>query len=150
MLMSSDTARRRGQVLAILGEGRLECGDVPGAQREFEKISQDYDKTPDPLAIAQAQRGLGRVALMQGAADKALGLLKHAREEFKRLNRVQEEARTALYQAIALWQLGERKRACTELEQAQARFVAMKMRADRDAKRAERLLRELGAASRSQ
>ena len=38
----------------------------------------------------------------------------------------------------------------SELPGFKARFVAMKMRADRDAKRAERLLRELGAASRSQ
>ena len=148
MLNSSGNAQLRGWVLAILGEGRLECGDAPGAQREFDRIIQNYDEAHHPLAVAHAWRGLGRVALMRGAATDALGLFERARAGFERL-RAQEAARTALYQAMALRQLGESQRASAVLEQAREQFIAMRMRADRDAERAERLLCELHAASQS-
>jgi tetratricopeptide (TPR) repeat protein len=146
MLNSSGNTLLRGWVLAILGEGRLECGDAPGAQREFDRIIQNYDEAHHPLAVAHAWRGLGRVALMRGAATDALGLLERARAGFERL-RAQEAARTALYQAMALRQLGESQRASAVLEQAREQFIAMPMRAERDAERAERLLCELYAAS---
>ena len=148
MLNSSGNAQLRGWVLAILGEGRLECGDAPGAQREFDRIIQNYDEAHHPVAVAHAWRGLGRVALMRGAATDALGLFERARAGFERL-RAQEAARTALYQAMALRQLGESQRAGAVLEQAREQFIAMPMRAGRDAERAERLLRELYAASQS-
>ena len=148
MLKGSGNAQLRGWVLAILGEGRLECGDGPGAQREFDRIIQNYDEAHHPLAVAHAWRGLGRVALMQGAATDALGLFERACAGFERL-RAQEAARTALYQAMAFRQLGESQRASDVLEQAREQFIAMRMRADRDAERAERLLGELYAASQS-
>jgi tetratricopeptide (TPR) repeat protein len=38
MLGASGNAMLRGQVLVILGEGRLECGDALGARREFDRV----------------------------------------------------------------------------------------------------------------
>jgi tetratricopeptide (TPR) repeat protein len=133
MLSHSGNAQLRGWVLAILGEARLECGDTLGAQREFDRIMQNYDEAHHPLAVAHAWRGLGRIALIQGRATDALGLLERSRTGFERLKRAQEAARTAPYQAIALRQLGDSQRAYTVLEQAREQFVAVRMRADWDA-----------------
>ncbi len=148
LLSEPGNAVLRGQVQVVLGEARLECGDALGAQREFNRILQDYDEAQHPLAVAQAWRGLGRVALMMGAPDEALGILDRAFAGFGRLQRAQEAGRTALYRAIALRQLGETQRARSELERTREQFVSIRMRANRDAERAERLLRELSPAPR--
>jgi tetratricopeptide (TPR) repeat protein len=147
MLGASGNAMLRGQVLVILGEGRLECGDARGAQGEFDRVLEDYEEAQHPLAIAQAWRGLGRVALLMGTPDEALGLFDRALAGFERLQHAQEAARTVLYRAIALRQLGQTQRARSELEQTREQFVSIRMRARRDAERAERLLRELSAAA---
>jgi tetratricopeptide (TPR) repeat protein len=148
MLSDSGNAVVRGQVLVVLGEARLGCGDALGAQREFERVLQNYEEAQHPLAVAHAWRGLGRVALMTGAPEEALGLLDRALSGFGRLKRAQEAARTARYRAIALGQLGETQRARSELERTREQLVSMRMRADRDAERAEQLLRELLAVPR--
>jgi tetratricopeptide (TPR) repeat protein len=145
-LSTSGSAMLRGQVLVILGEARLEDGDAVGARQEFDRVIRDYEEARHPLAVAQAWRGLGRVAVLMGKADEALGLFDRALAGFERLQRVQEGARTGLYRAIALRQLGENQRARSELEQTREQFISIRMRARRDAERAERLLRELSAA----
>jgi predicted ATPase len=149
MLSESGNAALRAQVRVVLSEARLECGDAIGAQREFTSILQDYDEAQHPLAVAQAWRGLGRVALMMGAPDEALGRLDRAFAGFERLQRVQEAGRTALYRALALRQLGQTQRARSELERTREQFISIRMRANRDAEHAEQLLRELSAAPRS-
>jgi hypothetical protein len=82
-----------------------------------------------------------------GTPDEALGLFDRALAGFERLQHAQEAARTVLYRAIAFRQLGETQRARSELEQTREQFVSIRMRARRDAERAERLLRELSAAA---
>jgi len=133
----------RGVVLAVLGEGRLECGDAAGALRIFDTLLHDYDEQYSPLVVAFAWRGRGRVALMRRAWAEALKYLERALQGFERLQRTQEAARTGFYRAIALHQMGEHHQAQTALEHVREQFVSIRMRAGRDAERAERLLREL-------
>ena len=96
-----------------------------------------------PLALAGAHRGMGRIALLQGSDSEAFNQLSHAKEIFVQLKRTQEEARTSLHLAEALARLGDRSRACAELERAHKWFVSM--HAKRDAERAERLLQEFSS-----
>jgi hypothetical protein len=96
-----------------------------------------------PLALAGAQRGMGRIALLQGSDSEAFDQLSHAKEMFVQLKRTQEEARTSLHLAEALARLGDRTRACAELERAHQWFVSM--HAKRDAERAEKLLQEFSS-----
>jgi predicted ATPase len=132
----------RGLARVVLGEAYLALGDVDAARDAFEQGLREHDDTPHPLAAAGAWRGLGRVALLEGRPAGALPWLQRALETFAALTRAQEAARTELYRAEALWGLGETERARTVLEQALARFVAM--RADRDVDRTAALLRRLG------
>ncbi|HEV8674892.1 MAG TPA: adenylate/guanylate cyclase domain-containing protein [Methylomirabilota bacterium] len=143
-LGDSGNALLRGLILVVLGETRLACGETAAATALFERVRDEYDEARHPLALAGAWRGLGRVGLARGTPAEALPLLDRALEAFERLTRAQEAARTLLYRAEALWQLGQPDRACADLEAALARFVAM--RADRDVRRVERLLRELAGA----
>jgi class 3 adenylate cyclase/predicted ATPase len=141
-LGDSANAVLRGLVLVVLGEARLACNDAAAARAVLNRVLGEYDEARHPLAVAGAWRGLGRLALLRGRPGEALPLLDRALAAFERLKRVQEAARTALYRAEALWQLGDTPRACADLESALSRFAAM--RADRDVKRVERLLRDLG------
>ncbi|HEV8307790.1 MAG TPA: adenylate/guanylate cyclase domain-containing protein [Methylomirabilota bacterium] len=140
-LSGSGNVLLRGLVLVVLGEARLLTGDLPGARVAFDDVVAAHDEARHPLAVAGAWRGLGRLALSTGAAGEALALLDRALEAFEGLQRAQEAARTAVYRAEALWQAGDRERARVELGRAHERFAAM--RAERDAERVERLLRDL-------
>jgi tetratricopeptide (TPR) repeat protein len=131
----------RGLVQVILGEAYLLCRDIKSAQDTFSRVIEEHCEEVHPLAIAGAHRGMGRVALFQGSDSEALSHLSHAKDIFIQLKRTQEEARTSLHLAEALARLGDRRRACTELEGARKSFVSM--HAKRDAERAERLLQDL-------
>jgi tetratricopeptide (TPR) repeat protein len=146
MSRRSGHAGLQAQIQAWLGAGRLECGDVQGAEEVFKAILHDYDEEHQPVAIALACRGLGRVALMQGRPDTALDWLERAQAGFERLAWAQETARTALYQALALRHRGEVQAARIALERAREQFISKRMQANRDAERTEQLLRELDAA----
>jgi hypothetical protein len=135
----------RGLVQVVFGEAYLQCEDTKNAQDTFNRVMEEHCEEDHPLAVAGARRGLGRVALTQGSHDEAFGHLSKAKEIFVRLKRTQEEARTSLHLAEALARLGDRNRACTELEGARKRFVSM--HAKRDAERAERLLQEFSTPS---
>ncbi len=143
-LGASGNAVLRGLVLIVLGEAHLAAGEVRAAQAAFDQVLREYDEAHHPLAVAGAARGVGRLALARGRPADALPWLDRAVATYERLKRAQEAARTTLYRAEALWRLGERPRACADLEGALARFVAM--RADRDVARVERLIRELAIA----
>lgn len=131
----------RALVCVALGEAQLASGRVAEARATFDGVLREYPEATHPLAVAGARRGLGRVALAEGRAADAVGLLGHAQEALERLNRAQEAARTALYRAEALARAGQVALARVELERARARLVAM--RAEQDAGRADRLLRDL-------
>jgi hypothetical protein len=131
----------RGLVQVILGEAYLQCRDIKSAQDTFSRVIEEHCEEVHPLAIAGAHRGMGRVALFQGSDSEALSHLSHAKDIFIQLKRTQEEARTSVHLAEALARLGDRRRACTELEGARKSFVSMHAR--RDAERAERLLLDL-------
>jgi hypothetical protein len=119
----------RGLVLAVLGEGRLECGDVVGSQQAFDTILHNYDEMHSPLVVAYAWRGRGRVALMRRAPTEALDFLERALQGFERLKRTQEAARTFVYQAVALQYVGKSSQAYAALERAREQFVSIRMRA---------------------
>jgi hypothetical protein len=129
-----------------LGEAYLQCKEMKSAQETFSRVMEEHCEEAHPLAVAGAHRGLGRVALTQGANSEAFGHLSRAKEIFVRLKRTQEEARTSLHLAEALARLGDQSRACSELEGARKCFVSM--HAKRDAERAERLLQEFTKSSR--
>jgi tetratricopeptide (TPR) repeat protein len=143
-LADSGNALLQGLLLVVLGEACLARGDATAAQPVLERVLREYDEGRHPLALAGAWRGLGRVALLRGEPAAALPLLDRALEAFERLRRAQEAARTALYRAQALWRLGERDRACADLQEVLGRFVAM--RADRDVAWVQRLMQELSGA----
>jgi adenylate cyclase len=135
----------RDLVQVVLGEAYLQCGDMNRAKDIFSRVMEEKEhcERVHPLALAGAQRGMGRIALLQGSDSEALNQLSHAKEIFVRLKRTQEEARTSLHLAEALARLGDRTRACAELEHAHKWFVSM--HATRDAERAERLLQEFSS-----
>ena len=135
----------RGLVQVVLGEAYLQCRDIKSAQETFSRVMEEHREEVHPLAIAGAHRGMGRVALFQGSDSEAFSHLSHAKEIFVQLKRTQEEARTSLHLAEALARLGDRSRACTELEGARKWFVSM--HAKRDAERAERLLQKFSTPS---
>jgi class 3 adenylate cyclase/predicted ATPase len=144
-LSESGNVLVRGLVQVVLGEAYLQCREMKSAQETFNRVMEEHCEEAHPLAVAGAQRGLGRVALTQGSNSEALGHLSRAKEIFVRLRRTQEEARTSLHLAEALARLGDRRRACTELEGARKCFVSM--HAKRDVERAERLLQEFSPPS---
>ena len=135
----------RGLVEAVLGDGHLLAGEIGEAEKWFGKVLAEFRDSTHPLAVATATRGLGRVAARRGESDIALRHFRQAIAGFERLKRSQEEARTVLEEARVLLSLGDaegaRSRACAALE----RFTAM--RADRDAERARRCLREMEACA---
>ena len=135
----------RNLVQVVLGEAYLQCGDMKRAQEVFSRVMKEKEHCEGvhPLALAGAQRGMGRIALLQGSNSEAFSHLNHAKEIFVQFNRTQEEARTSLHLAEALARLGDRTRACAELERAHKWFISM--HAKRDAERAERLLREFSS-----
>ena len=135
----------RDLVQVVLGEAYLQCGDMNRAKAIFSRVMEEKEhcERVHPLALAGAQRGMGRIALLQGSDSEAFNQLSHAKEIFVQLKRTQEEARTSLYLAEALARLGDRTRACAELERAHKWFVSM--HAKRDAERAERLLQEFSS-----
>ena len=77
----------------VLGEGHLAAGAWDEAERVFRGV---LGSEPPPLAVAGAERGLGRVALARGDAGTALDRLDIAFAAFGRLERKQEAARTLL------------------------------------------------------
>jgi adenylate cyclase len=130
----------RGLVEVVLGEAYLQCKEMKTAQETFSRVMEEHSEEANPLAVAGAHRGLGRVALTQGSTSEAFGHLSRAKEIFVRLRRRQEEARTSVHLAEAFARLGDRSRAFNELEGARKCFVSM--HAKGDAERAERLLQE--------
>ncbi|MFN4088800.1 MAG: tetratricopeptide repeat protein, partial [Alphaproteobacteria bacterium] len=52
----------------VLGEGHLAEGDLDAAERVFRNV---LDDAPPPLAVAGADRGLGRIAAARGDVDHA-------------------------------------------------------------------------------
>ncbi|HHZ82820.1 MAG TPA: hypothetical protein EYN60_02180 [Nitrospirales bacterium] len=92
---------------AVLGDGRLECGDITGAENVFSDVLDEYDEANHPLIYACAKRSLGRVALLQQNYEMACDVLGQAIQTFEQLKRAQEAARTVLYHAEALLRLGE-------------------------------------------
>jgi predicted ATPase len=135
----------RGLVEVVLGEAYLQCKEMKTAQETFSRVMEEYSEEANPLAVAGAHRGLGRVALTQGSTSEAFGHLSRAKEIFVRLRRRQEEARTSVHLAEAFARLGDRSRAFNELEGARKCFVSM--HAKGDAERAERLLQEFRSRS---
>ena len=144
-LGGSGNAVLRGLTLVVLGEAHLECGKERDAETAFMKVLGDHDDAHHPLAVAGAQRGLGRVAFMRGECAEALERLAAGLAGFERLERAQEAARTRLYRGEVLCQLGEIDRARSDVAQARKRFV--EMGADRDVERAEQLMGRLTAAA---
>jgi len=141
-LSDSGNVFLRDLVQVVLGEAYLQCGDMNRAQEIFSRVMEEkeHSERVHPLALAGAHRGMGRIALLQGSDSEAFNQLSHAKEIFVQLKRTQEEARTSLHLAESLARLGDRSRACAELERAHKWFVSM--HAKRDAERAERLLQE--------
>src|SRR5262245_33577387 len=137
----------RDLVQVVLGEAYLQCGDRNKAKEVFSQVIEEkqHSERVHPLVLAGAQRGMGRIALLQGSDGEALNLLSHAKEIFVQFKRTQEEARTSLHLAEALVRLGDRTQACAELERAHKWFVSM--HAKRDAERAEKLLQEFSSAN---
>ena len=133
----------RGHVLAALGDGRLECGEITDAEMVFSDVLDEYDEASHPLIHACAKRGLGRVALLNGEHEKARDLFGEAIQQFEQLKRAQEAARTVLYQAEALWRLGETDRARSDLDRIRQEFTAM--HADRDVAKVDQVLQNMRA-----
>jgi class 3 adenylate cyclase/predicted ATPase len=144
-LSDSGNVFLRGLVQVVLGEAYLQCGDMKRAQEIFSRVMEEHSERVHSLAIAGAHRGMGRIALLQGSDSEAFSQLSHAKEIFVQFKRTQEEARTSLHLAEALARLGDRSRACSELEGAHKWFVSM--HAKRDAERAARLLQEFSSGS---
>jgi tetratricopeptide (TPR) repeat protein len=140
MLAESGNEYLKTLAAVILGEAHLALGDRAGSRSIFEDILARQDERHHPLAIAASRRGLGRIALIERDYDQAISLLLHAQELFEHLNRVQETARTELYYAQALWQVGEHERARYVLQHARERLAVIA--ATRDAQVAERMLRD--------
>ena len=132
-------------VQVVLGEAYLQCGDMNRAKEIFSRVMEEEEhcERVHSLALAGAQRGMGRIALLQGSDSEAFNQLSHAKEIFVQLKRTQEEARTSLHLAEALARLGDRTQACAELERAHKWFVSM--HAKRDAERAKKLLQEFSS-----
>jgi tetratricopeptide (TPR) repeat protein len=141
MLGDEGHAWLRGLVLAVYGEGQLECGQAQEAEQIFESLLAQYDEVGHPLAHAGGLRGRGRQQLLQRNFIEATSTLIKAAELYDKLERTQEAARTRLFLAEALWRAGQVERGREELERARRRFALL--RASHDAERAERLLREM-------
>jgi tetratricopeptide (TPR) repeat protein len=107
-----------GVATVIKGEAQLEAGLLPGARASFEAVLDDSTLAAQPLAIAGAQRGLGRVALTLGEIETARQSLDQAVAHYAALRRVQEEARTKLYLAQALDREGRHGEAEATLQSA--------------------------------
>nr|MBI3614025.1 tetratricopeptide repeat protein [Nitrospirota bacterium] len=131
----------RGLALVVLGEAQLECGDVVRARSVFEQIQNEFEERQHPLAIAGARRGIGRVAILQGAYDQAVDELTYAISIYELLAREQEATRARLFLAEAYWRMGKAERARTELDQARKRL--RRIHATRDVLRADQLLRDM-------
>lgn len=131
----------RGLVEVILGDGHLLDGNPKEAEHFFRKVLSEFTRSNHPLAVASAERGLGRAALLQESWDEAEKMLSRAAEGFKRLQRSQEEARTHLDRAQAALGRGDVEAARQLTREALDRFEQIAAR--RDADRARRMLSEL-------
>jgi tetratricopeptide (TPR) repeat protein len=131
----------RGLVLVVLGEAQLECGDAVRARSVFEQVVSEFEERQHPLAIAGARRGIGRVALAQGAYEQAVDELTYAISVYELLTREQEATRARLFLAETHWRMGKEERAKTELDQARKRLK--RIHATRDVLKADQLLREM-------
>ncbi|MET4698278.1 adenylate cyclase [Constrictibacter sp. MBR-5] len=98
------TALLHALTRVVLGEGHLAAGAWDEAERVFRGV---LDSEPPPLAVAGAERGLGRIALARGDAGAARERLEIAFAAFGRLERKQEAARTLLDLAEARHRLGQ-------------------------------------------
>jgi len=122
----------------VLGEGHLAAGAWDEAERVFRGV---LDQEPPPLAVAGAQRGLGRIALARGDAGPARERLETALAAFERLERKQEAARTLLDLAEAQHRLGQIDEARNAVTSAIEGFE--RLGATADAARARSLSRRL-------
>lgn len=136
-LLKSGNRVLLGLCAVVKGEALLDCGRPHEAKSEFLWVLEAYDDTNHPLAIAGAERGMGRVAIETGRGPDAQDALERALELYTRLAREQEAARTELYLARAYHLAGNRTAASTKLESARRRFKAIGAIHDLD--RAEKL-----------
>ena len=114
-----------GLCAVVRGEALLEAGCRDDAAAEFGWVLGAFDASNHPLAIAGAERGMGRVALESRSPAKAIAALERALALYTRLAREQEAARTELYLARACQLAGLAADAQTRLENARRRFKAI-------------------------
>ena len=129
------------------GDITADQGRLAEAVALYARAYHAVQSTGRLFELARASNGLGIAAHHLADYETAQRHFERALAGFERLQRAQEAARTALYRAIALRQLGKTQLARSELEQTREQFVSIRMRARRDAERAERLLRPVSNAS---
>lgn len=128
----------RGLVEVILGDGHVLLGEVEKAEAIFQQILAEFTPSNHPLAVAGAERGLGRAALLKGEWEIAEKRFARAASDFQRLQRSHEEARTTLDRARAAVGRGDPDRARQLAREALGRFEGLA--ATRDITRAKKLL----------
>ncbi len=126
----------RALVLVVLGDGLRLCGDLDEAQRTFGDVLSRYAN--QPLAVATAHRGLGRIAAARRRDAEARSAFERAIAGFAGLKRSQEEQRTRLDFAELLAKSGDLAAAREQAGQALAALRAMD--AQHDAARAQSLV----------
>lgn len=140
ILESSGNKVLLGLADVIKGEALIEAGRHAQALSVFDMVIAVHSETTHPLALAGAFRGIGRVRLHEGHLSEAAQALEQSLVLFERLRRVQEAARTQLYLACTLEQMGRSAEAEKRFEHARRRFL--EIGAARDLERAEALCRE--------
>lgn len=114
-----------GLCAVVKGEALLEAGRSAEAAQEFGWVLGAFDASNHPLAIAGAERGMGRVALELQSASSAVAALERALALYTRLAREQEAARTELFLARACQLAGQAEAAQARLDNARRRFKAI-------------------------
>ena len=136
-LMKSGNRVLLGLAAVVKGEALLETRRVDDAEAEFGWVLLAYDQANHPLAIAGAERGMGRAAIEAGRGLAAIEALERALALYTRLAREQEAARTELHLAKACHLAGKSGEARERLDSARKRFK--KIGAIHDLDRAEKI-----------
>jgi class 3 adenylate cyclase len=134
-----------GQLLPVMVEAQLACGDVSGAAEATERLAEIARVYGTVLLEARASDSRARVALATGAIDEALAEGRIAINLWRDAGAPYEAARAQQLLADAAMRAGDREVAIVELDAALAVFADLG--AARDVQAAQRLRDRLGEAS---
>ncbi|SPL90025.1 transcriptional regulator, SARP family [[Actinomadura] parvosata subsp. kistnae] len=113
------------EVFYWLGQLRLGCGEIDGAEAAFKEMLGISEELRDPREEAEARYGLGLVRLETGALGAAIGLLREALELNRPLGEPLTDGRIRVALGMVHHRRGEARQAIDQLSTAISIFAGL-------------------------